>query len=603
MLLADYARNPLVLYTRDIDTGERTRLGAVVSDQLYLHVAGSFAFKYAMLSLDLPIALLNQGSNPAPAGFQGFTSPDSAALGDLRIGLRVPVFQLGAKKGGEPVFGGAITGYLWAPTGDQEQFTSDGAVRGAPGIALGGRASFIRYGLNAGVTFRPDRDFANAQLGTQITMGAAVAAVFADDIVQIGPEIYGNTVVGNAGAFERSTSNVEGVLGARARLGSFVVGAAGGPGFSHGVGTPAFRGLLSVAFAPKSKDTDGDGIVDGDDACKDVPGVASSDPTMNGCPDRDGDSISDGKDACPDVKGTRSEDPRINGCADGDGDGIADPLDACPSVAGVASDDPAKNGCPADRDADGIIDAQDACPDLAGPASDDPAKNGCPDRDGDGVVDPVDACPDLKGIASTDPAQNGCPGDSDGDGIRDDQDACPHEKGVKDADPTKNGCPTMVRVQQGKIEILQQVQFKTNSDVILPASDELLTQVANVLTEHPEITKVLVEGHTDSTGSKVLNQKLSEKRAASVVKWLVAHKVDQARLDSKGFGPSVPIADNKTPEGRQLNRRVEFKIIETKKLDGQAAPATEPAAPAAAPAAPEGERKPRPKVNIPPKTP
>jgi outer membrane protein OmpA-like peptidoglycan-associated protein len=233
---------------------------------------------------------------------------------------------------------------------------------------------------------------------------------------------------------------------------------------------------------------------------------------------------------------------------------------------------PPKPRKPADRDHDGIPDKNDACPDEPGVASDDPAKNGCPppppDRDGDGIADQDDACPDVKGLANSDPNENGCPPDTDGDGIRDDVDACPNEKGPADSDPQKNGCPRAVRVTQGEIVILEQVQFKTGSAVILPVSDDLLRQVAGVLVEHPEIVKLEVQGHTDSRGSKKYNRKLSQKRADSVMKWLVTFgQIDNGRLSAHGYGPDQPMADNATPEGRQKNRRVQFKIIEKSNRD------------------------------------
>ena len=226
-----------------------------------------------------------------------------------------------------------------------------------------------------------------------------------------------------------------------------------------------------------------------------------------------------------------------------------------------------KKAPPRDRDKDGIPDKVDACPDEPGVRSSDPEKNGCPppppDRDGDGIIDRDDACPDLVGVPNDDPSQNGCPPDTDGDGIRDDVDACPREKGKPDADPQKNGCPTFVRVTEEEIVILQQVQFRTNSARIKPESDELLTQVAMVLAEHPEIIKVEVQGHTDNRGGKRYNKKLSDRRAAAVVKWLVKRgDVDPSRLTSYGYGMEEPIAENTTREGRQKNRRVQFKIVE-----------------------------------------
>ena len=103
-------------------------------------------------------------------------------------------------------------------------------------------------------------------------------------------------------------------------------------------------------------------------------------------------------------------DPAKNGCpADTDGDGILDTDDACPTVAGVASPDPKLNGCP-DKDGDGVLDAQDACPDIKGIKTEDPATNGCPgDTDGDTIRDDKDACPNEKGKPDPDPSKNGCP--------------------------------------------------------------------------------------------------------------------------------------------------------------------------------------------------
>ena len=107
------------------------------------------------------------------------------------------------------------------------------------------------------------------------------------------------------------------------------------------------------------------------------------------------------------------------------------------------------------------------------------------------------------------------------------------------------------------------MQFKTGSAVILKASDDLLTQVALVLAEHPEIARLEVQGHTDNRGGKRYNLKLSDKRAAAVMKWLVTRgSVGAGRLSSHGYGMEEPIADNGTSEGRQKNRRVQFKILE-----------------------------------------
>src|SRR5690606_24891399 len=91
---------------------------------------------------------------------------------------------------------------------------------------------------------------------------------------------------------------------------------------------------------------------------------------------------------------------------------------------------------------------------------------------------------------------------------------------------------------------------------------EVLEAVAKVLSEHPEIKRVRVEGHTDNRGAAALNKRLSAARAASVVGWLTKHGIDKERLTSEGFGPDRPIATNQDEAGRSLNRRVEFHIEE-----------------------------------------
>jgi outer membrane protein OmpA-like peptidoglycan-associated protein len=254
--------------------------------------------------------------------------------------------------------------------------------------------------------------------------------------------------------------------------------------------------------------------------------------------------------------------------SDRDGDAILDNVDACPDQPGLASDDPTKNGCPPppDRDRDGVPDASDACPDLAGPPNDDPKKNGCPDRDGDKIIDPLDACPDVAGRPSDDPKENGCPPDTDGDGIRDDKDACPEEKGLPNEDPSKNGCPLVV-VRAQEIVITQQVQFEVDRANIKKESNELLDGIAKVMKDHPELTKIEVQGHTDNTGKAQHNKTLSQQRADSVKRALTRRGIEDRRLTAVGYGQEKPIADNDTDAGKAKNRRVQFVILEKKAVD------------------------------------
>lgn len=593
VLMADYAHNPLV-----VRNGDGTAIGSIVGSQMFVHLNASFAlWNRLQLNVNLPLALLQSGTSPQGDG-RTFPSPSGFALGDIRVGGRLRLlgnyydaFQLG------------IGGYAWIPSGNSN-FVTDGKVRGLPQLIVGGRVGPHMYTLAAGPELRPKQNLYNAvDQGMMISGGAGYALFIGEEEnIQVGAEGTFSTVLSGNGPTKYNT-NAELLFSGRFRFAKvFEAGIGAGPGLTGGVGTPDVRvvGLFSYSPpVPKGIDSDNDGIFDPQDRCPMEPGVASSDPAKHGCPpDKDGDGIVDTKDACIDVPGVGHEDPKKNGCpSDRDNDGIVDAKDACvdvPGVAnaapakngcppdkdedgiidakdacvddpGVASDDPKKNGCPPDRDGDGIIDKQDACPDVPGPRDADPKKNGCqPDKDGDGVPDKEDACVDVPGIKTSDPKTHGCPGDTDGDTIRDDKDACPNEKGAKDPDPKKNGCPKAVRVTETEVIILQQVQFDTAKSTIKKVSDKLLDEVAGVLKEHPEITKIEVQGHTDDRGDKAMNEKLSDDRANAVMQAMIKRGIEASRMTAKGFGPNVPIGDNKTEKGRQENRRVQFVIKEKK---------------------------------------
>jgi outer membrane protein OmpA-like peptidoglycan-associated protein len=100
-----------------------------------------------------------------------------------------------------------------------------------------------------------------------------------------------------------------------------------------------------------------------------------------------------------------------------------------------------------------------------------------------------------------------------------------------------------------------------------------LTEFAEVLKKYPD-TDLVIEGHTDSTGSKAINEKLSAARAQSVLDFLASKGVNTTRMQGRGFADTVPVGDNATVDGRAQNRRVQVKIAaneELKKKDAEAA--------------------------------
>jgi len=104
---------------------------------------------------------------------------------------------------------------------------------------------------------------------------------------------------------------------------------------------------------------------------------------------------------------------------------------------------------------------------------------------------------------------------------------------------------------------LHGILFDTGKDTIKPESEPLLTEIVTLMKSNPGL-KISVEGHTDNVGDPKMNQQLSQRRAESVMKWLVKHGVEAGRLLTKGWGDTKPIADNRTDEGRAKNRRVEL---------------------------------------------
>jgi OOP family OmpA-OmpF porin len=136
------------------------------------------------------------------------------------------------------------------------------------------------------------------------------------------------------------------------------------------------------------------------------------------------------------------------------------------------------------------------------------------------------------------------PADSDGDGVPDSIDQCPDTPRGDRVGPQGCSC-----------DVTRQLQFAFNSAELTPADKVILDEVVENLTRLKFIEGTVI-GHTDSVGPEAFNQTLSERRAASVARYLEERGIAPGRLKVKGKGESQPIADNNTAEGRRLNRRV-----------------------------------------------
>jgi outer membrane protein OmpA-like peptidoglycan-associated protein len=326
------------------------------------------------------------------------------------------------------------------------------------------------------------------------------------------------------------------------------------------------------------KDTDKDGVVDKKDQCPETPFSVIVD--KKGCPiDADGDGVPDYLDKCPRTPKEAYNKIDQNGCpVDNDSDGVADYRDKCPDTPiGVKVD---SVGCPIDSDHDGVFDSLDKCPNT--PLGVKVDSVGCPiDSDHDGVPDNIDKCPKTPLGVPVDSV--GCPIDSDLDGVPDYIDKCPdtpiEERAMVDA----NGCTkkvtkslviekTLINIDKSKNsqavkkelqnlfkKALQGIQFESGKYLIRPISYKILNQIAGVLIANPTYL-VEIRGHTDNAGKSAANMVLSTNRAKAVMKYLTGKKVPAERMTSNGYGDTLPVATNKTPTGRAINRRVEFIV-------------------------------------------
>jgi outer membrane protein OmpA-like peptidoglycan-associated protein len=128
------------------------------------------------------------------------------------------------------------------------------------------------------------------------------------------------------------------------------------------------------------------------------------------------------------------------------------------------------------------------------------------------------------------------------------------QKGYKNLDD-------ITELRAGEKIMLKNVFFETGKATVLPVSYEELEKVYKLLVNNPNV-RIEISGHTDNTGRQATNMKLSENRAKNVASYIEAKGIDGSRLVSKGYGSSVPIESNSTPDGRALNRRVEFMVLE-----------------------------------------
>lgn len=526
-LLTSYERRPMIFE----DQGERTI--DIVSGRL----AADLAFTYGLLprldfGLDVPLMLSQSGRGPDGTGIESF------ALGDPAMALK---FELVDKT--QHAVGLALVGQASLPLGDEA------ALVGESGSTLGGRLVLevpqghrLDFVVNAGYRAREVTRVEELVLNDEMSLGFGVSARL-HPRVQIMAEL-GLSTPAEAPFRSVAETPADANGGFRVRLYEglhLVLG--GGAGLVPGYGAPAWRGFVGFESAPRRHDWDGDQVADGQDACDETPGLIGE----AGCPARE--VIAKPKPAGP----RKPADDR-------DEDRVRDDLDQCPYIAEDQDRFQDGDGCPEpDNDLDLLTDAYDGDP--MGPEDWDTFEDEDgipdPDNDRDGVADLEDKCPMQAAETET-----GCPGD------RAMADSGRGGHGLTGASgaplPDQDG-PLLLgdTLHPGKPIIFEFAEAR-----LTPGSEGTVDDLAAYLKAHPDLGPFEVGVHVDSLGNRRWKVYLSHARAEALVAELVQRGVAADRLEAHGYGFDVPVADDTTPQGRALNRRVEFRLLSQSAVNG-----------------------------------
>jgi outer membrane protein OmpA-like peptidoglycan-associated protein len=224
-----------------------------------------------------------------------------------------------------------------------------------------------------------------------------------------------------------------------------------------------------------------------------------------------------------------------------------------------------------DNDHDGVLDADDACRNDAEDRDGFRDEDGCPDsdNDADGLADARDVCPDDSEDADGFEDQDGCPEpDNDQDAVADGADRCRLDPEDRDGFEDEDGCPEVGPEQQivtrsgARLLLSNRIYFEDQSDILRAVSTPQLDALAATFKELPGSPRLRVEGYSDDKGTQDQNVDLSYRRARAVVEYLKRQGIAAARLEYVGRGKQNPLGPNDSPEGRALNRRVEFVLVE-----------------------------------------
>jgi outer membrane protein OmpA-like peptidoglycan-associated protein len=514
----------------------------------------------------------------APVFFTSLGPDERAgpAMGDIRLSTMISILPPEDVESGAGGFGLGVMGHLDVPSGDASRFLGRGSTGGGGKLAATYEFPGVTLTADAGVEGSPEIALENLQGGAWAVGGFGIGV--------LAGERTGLTLEGIAKTPMRPSTvsgtglRAEGVLSVRGSSPSGVGWVLGGAaGLTEGAGVPSFRAFLGFGFGHHEPRPIADVDTEGGLTVRD--GCPLQLETVNGYKDEDG---------CPDQLGALSIDVRY--------DGRSWPATVeLEGPDGVEILDVGVEGAVRDKALPGtewraVADSGDC---LRGVGRATVTEDGTAlvvemDRVFESAVrltvltpagEPV---PEARAIWQSDETPHCVPTAlttiTDGSALVDvgpgehrlnvSAEGFSAEETVVEAVAGSTSevvvllKPTRVRVEAKRIVILEKVFFETGKAVIKPESFPLLDEVATTIATNPQIGRIQIGGHTDNQGSESYNQRLSQQRADSVKEYLVAKGVPAVRLIARGFGESSPIDTNRTPTGREVNRRVEFDLLD-----------------------------------------
>lgn len=508
---------------------------ALVANLAQVDLAGGYSFGKARLAVNVPVVLRSFGG----------ATDDATGLGDVTVDGKYRI--LDGKTGLSASARAFVpSSTLGAPLA--------GAFGGEVEIAVDRRlGDSLLVAGTVGTVLRDGQDMENVGWGSQLHVGLGAAYTVSDNLLALA-EIDANGVLESLEQVEGRPS--EALVGAQIGMGDIALRPAVGFGLGDAPGVPSVRALLAVTSVPKAKpvvlDTDGDGLADAADACPDKAEDVDTYLDTDGCPeptevtvkvvDSDGIAVTDAAWTSGTLSGKPGDTVKMEAGT------------ATFTVGSVQKPTEIKAGAPTE-----VV--------LTIPAPRGALVVNIVDEAGKAVPNATWTCAgptELKGQPAGTYAVR--PGEYAVSAFAPGYKRTMVKKTIeKDGSLTVTLMmePAKVEVSGSKIEIKGSIFFETNRAVILPGdSFKLLDEVADTLKDHPELTKVRVEGNTDSRGDNAANKTLSQGRAEAVVAYLTGKGVAATRLEAIGYGEEKPLVKETDEASRAKNRRVDFFVTE-----------------------------------------